>query len=320
MKTKSLYLIPILIISYVLLSFDPNSVNHVFKHSKFSSHYSKVKGKIHGPYASFYPNGQMKSEGQFENNYRTGIWSLWNEKGEKIIVRDYKTPFEYYTLFPVDGFQPESLNKPVKNKEGFIEFYSLHENDVEWLQRTWRIIDAENNPVLFETDLLAGTMIRYISTMDITPYDASSDDFKETLKAIPYFDYPVVQFKIKEEVFLDNKRKVLERRIIGICPVIEVDGKFLDQYWIYYPEARSSFAKVNVPNANFPEYVETLDDYFYYRCFGSTIIKESNIHDVYISDYASGIEAEKKAEEIELNIIEREHDTWLKWASQSSEK
>jgi antitoxin component YwqK of YwqJK toxin-antitoxin module len=41
-------------------------------------------GIQHGPYTSFYPNGQVCSEGQFRNGLREGIFKIYDEHGNNI--------------------------------------------------------------------------------------------------------------------------------------------------------------------------------------------------------------------------------------------
>ncbi len=51
-----------------------------------------LHGTPHGRYASFYPDGQLWSEGRFEHGSREGYFKVYDEKGEHIrtllFVRD----------------------------------------------------------------------------------------------------------------------------------------------------------------------------------------------------------------------------------------
>lgn len=38
---------------------------------------------IHGPYVDFHANGGKQSEGQYENGFRTGLWTFWDANGVK---------------------------------------------------------------------------------------------------------------------------------------------------------------------------------------------------------------------------------------------
>jgi len=37
----------------------------------------------HGPYVSYYPNGQKRSEGQYFEGFRSGTWSFYDETGKQ---------------------------------------------------------------------------------------------------------------------------------------------------------------------------------------------------------------------------------------------
>lgn len=36
----------------------------------------------HGPYVSYYPNGQKRSEGQYVEGFRSGLWTFYSEAGQ----------------------------------------------------------------------------------------------------------------------------------------------------------------------------------------------------------------------------------------------
>jgi hypothetical protein len=104
----------------------------------------------------------------------------------------------------------------------------------------------------------------------------------------------------------------MESRIIALSPVaVNSKGDTLDLYWLYYPEIRKHLATQKPPAGAFPSKVRTMDDVFFFRCFASTVYKESNRGDLKITDYT---ETRKKALEeairIELEMIETEEDIW----------
>ncbi|QRK05169.1 hypothetical protein JQX13_33905 [Archangium violaceum] len=43
---------------------------------------SKGMHTPHGPYVSYYPNGQKRSEGQYVDGFRSGQWTFYNEAGQ----------------------------------------------------------------------------------------------------------------------------------------------------------------------------------------------------------------------------------------------
>ena len=46
-------------------------------------------GKQHGTAKSFYPNGNLRYEGYFENDQKTGIWSFYDESGKLIESQEF---------------------------------------------------------------------------------------------------------------------------------------------------------------------------------------------------------------------------------------
>ena len=129
----------------------------------------------------------------------------------------------------------------------------------------------------------------------------------------------VVRWKVKEEIFFDKKRSVMDTRIIGLCPVVEdyLDprtGNVIPEYelfWIYYPDFRdillntkvSNFTKNNAQERSFLGVFEK-------RMFASRIIMESNIMNRSISDYMIGLDALLESERIKEEIFNIEHDMW----------
>jgi gliding motility associated protien GldN len=127
----------------------------------------------------------------------------------------------------------------------------------------------------------------------------------------------VMKYKIKEDWFFDKQRSVLDVRIIGICPVIELlneDGTSKGEkplFWIYFPEARPVFANAEVYNRKNDEERRTYEDIFWKRQFSSYIIKESNVYNRTIQEYQKGgLGALLEAERIKSDIFNWEHDLW----------
>jgi len=164
----------------------------------FQSSYTLDNGKIGGPYKSFYDNGQKKAEGQFENNYRTGKWIVWDSTGIK---------------------------------------------------------------------------------------------------------------KIEDYVF-DSERMLTECRIIGICPVVEIDGVPNDLFWIYFPQAREYFAKETLNSSELPTHIKSLDDLFFFRNYSGKIYKERKLYD-------EEVLSTNDAQKIEIDLIENEHELWLNSVDQN---
>ena len=52
------------------------------------------------------------------------------------------------------------------------------------------------------------------------------------------------------------------------------------------------------------------DDMFQMRLFSSVIIKESNVFDRRIQEYATGLDALRESDRIKEDIFNFEHDLW----------
>ena len=123
-------------------------------------------------------------------------------------------------------------------------------------------------------------------------------------------------YEIKEEWFFDRQRSVMDVRIIGICPMKAKQDEAGDYrglqplFWIYYPEARYVFVKSEVFNRGNDVERRTYEDIFWKRQFGSFIIKTSNVYDLGIWQFKTGLNALIEAEAIKSKITNMEHDLW----------
>ncbi len=118
--------------------------------------------------------------------------------------------------------------------------------------------------------------------------------------------------------FFDNKRSVMDVRIIGLCPLFEkIDpssGDFRGYsplFWIYYNQCRETFAKEQLmywQGNNAPQ--PSIDDVFIKRIFSSFIHKESNVYDRSIASYKQGADALIESEKIKEAIFLFEEGMW----------
>ena len=119
---------------------------------------------------------------------------------------------------------------------------------------------------------------------------------------------------IKEDWFFDKQKSSLEVRILGLGFYAPIKGKedFGEQpiFWIYFPACRPLFAKHEVFNVKNDSERRTFDDIFWKRQFASSVIKESNVYDRKIADYAKGIEALLESDRVKSDIFRFEHDLW----------
>ncbi|MCF8303847.1 MAG: gliding motility protein GldN [Bacteroidales bacterium] len=146
---------------------------------------------------------------------------------------------------------------------------------------------------------------------DTPPYD-----YYDTVIQKKFDPTEVKRFRIKEDWFFDKQRSVMEVRILGICPVrndYDEKGVFRGReplFWIYFPDARSVLAKAEVYSRFNGTNRATYDDVFFKRMFDSHIIKEENVYNRKITEYATGLDALIEARRVKKELFEFEQDLW----------
>jgi len=126
----------------------------------------------------------------------------------------------------------------------------------------------------------------------------------------------IVRYRVKEDWVWDRQRSQRQVRIIGIAPIIEKkDDEGNSQglaplFWLYYPECRYVFANAECYNYENDAQRRTFEEIFQKRYFSSYIIKETNVFDRSINDYAHGLDALLESERIKDELFTIEHDLW----------
>lgn len=197
-------------------------------------------------------------------------------------------------------------------------------NLIELLQQGIR--DGEIVPF----DPFQGDDFKLVMTKDEALNIGTSVDSFEVISPNPPYDpigwktertsldpFRVRKLKVKEDWFFDRKRSVMEVRIVGICPVLEVvdvsTGEVRgtqDMYWINFEQARNYLATYRVYSPYNYGSTISYDDAFIKRFFSSLIYKEDNTHDRRIAEYMQGMDALYEAEGIKDKLMLFEHDVW----------
>ena len=220
---------------------------------------------------------------------------------QRIDLREKKNHPLYFPLYPVDegrGIQRKNLYT--------ILIESLRSGDLTAYEdqsfQTVKSLD-QIEKTLFSIDTIEyedpGTFewVTRIDTQKVGP-----DQFKE--------------FLIYEDRFFDKKRSVLETRIVGICPIVELYDDNTGQlekeklFWIWYPQARRILANSPIYSEFTPSAKLSYDEFFLKRMFSSVITKESNLYDRSISDYKKGMHQLLEADLIKQDIRSFESDLW----------
>lgn len=169
---------------------------------------------------------------------------------------------------------------------------------------------------MFTTPLTVEEVTKKLNSEKVTQAYNEFGEISGTDTIIEKVEADKVKFyQIKEEWFFDKQRSVMDVRIIGLLPMIEVideagEKSIQDLFWIYFPEARYVFANAEVFNRQNDAERRTYEDLFWKREFSSKITKESNVFDRRIADHKTGLDALLEAERIKNDIFNFEHDLW----------
>lgn len=225
----------------------------------------------------------------------------------------------------------------------------LREADVFWQKRIWREVDTRQKKNLFfrypeqyfveilREHIINEGDIRAFSPLDdkfttpmtseeVESFGAGSDTIwvvdpvtlEETQEIVTQEFNPesVIKFRLKEDWIFDKQTSTLIVRILGIAPIVQniddqgnIRGDEV-MFWVYYPEIRDVLARYEVYNpGNFAVRL-SWEDIFEMRYFDSFIIKEDNVYDRRIVDYATGVDALLESDRITSDIFHFEHDLW----------
>lgn len=231
------------------------------------------------------------------------IWSkrIWR----RIDLREKPNHVLFFpTAKPNQGVRPLwDILKEAIVKEGTVTAYSpgiLKDDD----QFTTPMTPQEVLQLLVKKDT------QYVTDPTTGETEMKVVDKEITPSEIKWYD-------LKEDWFFDKQRSVLDVKIIGICPLKErydeVTGEFKGTdplFWIYFPELRRVIAKIKVYNPANDAMSISFDDFFWKRKFSSYIVKESNVYDRAIREYATGIDAILEAERIKNSIFDFEQGLW----------
>lgn len=230
-----------------------------------------------------------------------------------------------------------------------IPYDNLREADIFWEKRMWRVIDFKekmNLPFAYPKLPLAQILIDLVKSGEVTAFNPLDDEFATPYTAeqvnaklyrvdsVPIFDpntYEetiqviesefdpiwVTKLWIKEDWIFDEETSTMVCRIVGIAPVRELvdenSGLVIGDevmFWLHYPSLRDYLATKPVFN-NFNDAVRlSWEDIFEMRLFSSYIIKESNVYDRTIENYATGIDAVLESERLKEKLFRFEHELW----------
>lgn len=245
---------------------------------------------------------------------------------------------------PIDDI----VEKRMIDERRVLPYQPLREADIFWEKRVWRIIDIRekmNLPFAYPEERFFTILMNAAVNGDINVYSTDDDKFSYKLEAgevasmgatvdtVITFDpetyeeqiqvvrnelnaEDVKRFRLKEVWFFDEETSMLQVRILGIAPLIDVkddNGNFRYEkpmFWVYYPDCREILARHKVFMEGNDASPITWEDLFEMRFFSSYIFKESNVHDRRIEEYLTGVDQLLEADKIKQEIFNYEHDLW----------
>lgn len=165
--------------------------------------------------------------------------------------------------------------------------------------------------------------LKYLKVNRTIDLDSDPEDpsFIEQLDSSVYSAADIICYLIKEDWAFDKKRSLIEKRIIGLSPVVKSyanDGTqrgYKSLFWIYYPNSRNYFANNFIYTNSNDTILKSFDDFFINRRFYSTIVKVSNVQDRNINEsnengFLIGIDALNESEAIKAKMLELEFNLW----------
>lgn len=274
-------------------------------------------GMFNGPYRSHYTNGQIRAEGQFENNVRVGEWNVYSDQGTLIHSRNYTGELTYDILYPTPPengpgslFGTGAVEDLEWNKMAVRPYDPVNERDVVLSQRLWRRLLFSNNEHVSDWNELGRELIQALALDAITAYSSNDDEFREMLEAnegarLLTSAGEIIGFDIKEDWFFDDTRMLSETRIIGIAPLgVTASGDTIRTMWLYYPEIRGVLADIDADAKEKEVDIIHFHNVFIRRYFVAPIWKQSNVYDRELDPAIDPMS-------IELQLIDQEHDLWL---------
>ncbi len=245
---------------------------------------------------------------------------------------------------PIDDI----VEKRIINERRVLPYQPLREADIFWEKRIWRVIDIRekmNLPFAYPEMPFFTILMDAAVNNEITVYSTEDDKFTTklqpeevasmgaTVDTVITFDpetyeeqiqivrnelnpEDVMRFRIKEVWFFDEETSMLQVRILGIAPLIDVkddNGNFKYEkpmFWVYYPECREVLSRHRVFNVGNDASPNSWEDLLEMRFFSSYIYKESNVHDFRLQDYLTGVDLLLEAEKIKQEIFNFEQGLW----------
>jgi antitoxin component YwqK of YwqJK toxin-antitoxin module len=241
--------------------------------------------RLDGIYQEQYASGNTRVLGSFESGQRVGIWSVFSEKGQLKIQRDYQNNRSFKFVYPLNNhvysalYEKHAQNEPKRNANGeYIHSY-ISEREVSYVIRYWRQLNAANETELFkQVDfkelvkmLIENNVIWYYHKSKSYTYFKQLESEKLDKIFVGFNSWDFSRIEIHEDFFFSMETLMGESRTLSMS-FYEKETDENPSFTIYFPQGRPVFAKFKLKIPNLPM-VENMDDYFFFNAHRGEVIK-----------------------------------------------
>jgi antitoxin component YwqK of YwqJK toxin-antitoxin module len=273
---------------------------------------------LEGIYQEYYDNGRLKVLGMFANHNRMGIWSVWDEKGDLKIQRNYSNNLTCDFIYPRVDFPYQKIYEAFpeyqlrRNSSHIYPYRYVEERAVVYSKRIWRELNVKNEPYLFDqVDFKVLIDSLFKSTTKWFHY-GTSGNFS---KAVPGDSIPILKqqalswdmsrIEIKEDFFINKDNLLSDSRPLALS-FYEDSSSALPSYSLYYPYVRHTLGGFILNNAPMNE-ILNLDDLFFFHCYRGKIIATTSLN--FERESMNSEPSKDLMEEIQKFTVE--HNGWL---------
>lgn len=168
----------------------------------------------------------------------------------------------------------------------------------------------------FKTKMTYDQLMNKLADSVLVPkFDAQGNQTSSQMVRNDFDPSKITKFRIKEDIFYDKQRAKTETRIVGVAPLMNLESNGQSYgtasiCWLYFPQLRSSLAKVDVSDPDRNMLDMSMDDLFVQRKFAGMIVKESNALGQVIKDYTHDENKEREAMLAEQKIQAYKNKIW----------
>ncbi len=209
-------------------------------------------------------------------------WSLWT------VIRYGLEVDQSLTAYDPGISQDDSFNDPI------------HPTDSNYCDRLRNVLYKE-------------TYVDSLDELGEPIYDSLTEENLQKKIWEPIRAEHIIRYLIKEDWVFDSERSTMEKRIIGIAPVVESFDEYGDirgykvLFWLYFPQCEFVFQNFVAYDRQVEPSEVTYTDLFRKRQFSSIIVMESNTSN---SSLNSNPEALRESLQIKKRHDNLEHDLW----------